>query len=224
MDTTIKVVKEQAKALQQALNEAGHDIGYSQCLELISKQNGFADWNTYCAHLKSNFTATPQPSNVPRASISDLERLSLIATAPTCRLIVLIDDIDPCDLIRRIAEDKPRPGGAFFNVVYDKKVSPFVPDSKIFFGTDFTLHPITENFPWMSALRAMEKASPDAVFLFHPPTALYKEIEILACCRPAYVFMSEQEFLEVEAYMRRFHKNLLLFRCSELMKQSSSSV
>jgi hypothetical protein len=224
MDTAIKAVKEQAKALQQALNEAGHDIGYSQCLELISKQNGFSDWNTYCAHLKSNFTTAPQPNDVPKHSISDLKRLSLIATAPTCRLIVLIDDIDPCDLIRRIAKDEPRPGGAFFNVVYDKKVSPFVPDNQIFFGTDFTLHPISEKFPWKSALRAMEKASQDAVFLFHPPTALYKEIDILACCRPAYVFMSEQEFLEIETHMRLFHKNLLLFKCSDLIKQEASSV
>ncbi|RYZ91384.1 MAG: hypothetical protein EOP04_00780 [Proteobacteria bacterium] len=224
MDTEIKAVKEQAKALQQALGEAGHETGYSQCLELISKTNGFSDWNTYCAHLKSNITATPQADNIStNLPISDLRRLSLIAKAPTCRLIVLIDDINPCDLIRHIGKNATRPGGGFFNIVYDKNESP-APAKEFYFGIDFTRHPISEDFPWKRALRAMEKASPDAVFLFHPPTAFYKEIDILACSRPAYVFMSKEEFLEVETYMRRFHRNLLLFKCSDLMKQEPMPV
>lgn len=55
---TLKTVKAQAKALQQALETSGTSVSHAQSLELIAQQYGARDWNTLSARLgHSNITA-----------------------------------------------------------------------------------------------------------------------------------------------------------------------
>jgi len=42
-------LKDQAKRLRGALEGAGNPVSHSQALELVSRQNGYRDWNTAAA-------------------------------------------------------------------------------------------------------------------------------------------------------------------------------
>ncbi len=44
-------LKDQAKRLRTALEEAGNPVSHSKALELVSRQNGYRDWNTASASL-----------------------------------------------------------------------------------------------------------------------------------------------------------------------------
>ncbi|WP_019961581.1 glyoxalase superfamily protein [Woodsholea maritima] len=49
----LDAAKQAARDLRQALSDAGTTISHSQALEVLAKNHGFADWNTYCAALKA---------------------------------------------------------------------------------------------------------------------------------------------------------------------------
>ncbi len=53
MYTAIEV-KKHASRLGQVLNELNHELKHSHCLEIISKLEGFPDWNTHTAELNKN--------------------------------------------------------------------------------------------------------------------------------------------------------------------------
>lgn len=52
--------KAMAKTLRADLAAHGHDLGHSQCLEIVAHQLGFADWNTAAAHQETS-AAKPLP-------------------------------------------------------------------------------------------------------------------------------------------------------------------
>lgn len=53
MHTAIQA-KAQATKLKELLGGMGHTLKHSQCLETISKVEGFSDWNTHCAEINNN--------------------------------------------------------------------------------------------------------------------------------------------------------------------------
>jgi len=53
MHTAIKV-KAQATALRKVLGEKAHKLSHSQCLEIVSKIDGYPDWNTHIADINKN--------------------------------------------------------------------------------------------------------------------------------------------------------------------------
>lgn len=57
---TLTDAKSQAKALREALASQGNPISHAQALELVAKQNGARDWNTYSARLLRNTPRTFQ--------------------------------------------------------------------------------------------------------------------------------------------------------------------
>ncbi|MDV7141883.1 glyoxalase superfamily protein [Tropicimonas sp. TH_r6] len=54
---TLENAKAQAKALRQALEQAGTQVSHAQALELIARQHGARDWNTLHARLTQRNTA-----------------------------------------------------------------------------------------------------------------------------------------------------------------------
>ena len=59
MHTNIEV-KTHASNLRNALDGLGHQLKRSQCLEIISKLEGFPDWNTHTAELNRNLQRAEQ--------------------------------------------------------------------------------------------------------------------------------------------------------------------
>ena len=57
---TLDILKTQAKRLRAELAKTGTEIGHSQALELLAKQQGFKDWNTLHAATGNR----PQPTPV----------------------------------------------------------------------------------------------------------------------------------------------------------------
>ena len=55
---SVETVKSQAKTLRATLADAGHAISHSQSLELLAKQHGHRDWNTFVADI-GNRPAVP---------------------------------------------------------------------------------------------------------------------------------------------------------------------
>ena len=49
--TSLPELKAQAKSLRTALAATGHAVSHSQSLELLAKQHGFRDWNTFHARI-----------------------------------------------------------------------------------------------------------------------------------------------------------------------------
>lgn len=49
---TLDSVKAQARALRNALREAGTPVSHAQALELVARQHGARDWNTLHARLR----------------------------------------------------------------------------------------------------------------------------------------------------------------------------
>lgn len=54
-------LKDQAKRLRKALDDAGNPVSHSGALELVAKQNGYRDWNTAVASAPN---ADPAPFRV----------------------------------------------------------------------------------------------------------------------------------------------------------------
>lgn len=53
MNTAIQA-KAQATKLKEILGGMGHSLTHSQCLEAISKVEGYSDWNTHAADINTN--------------------------------------------------------------------------------------------------------------------------------------------------------------------------
>jgi hypothetical protein len=51
---TANEVKVRATKLRESLVALGHPIKHGQCLDVISKLNGYADWNAYTADISVN--------------------------------------------------------------------------------------------------------------------------------------------------------------------------
>jgi len=51
---TDKEAKSHATKLREVLTGMGHPLKHSQCLEAISKVEGYPDWNTHTAEISSN--------------------------------------------------------------------------------------------------------------------------------------------------------------------------
>ena len=56
---SIEAVKDQAKRLRDTLSDTGQNIGHSQALELMARQYGYKDWNTFHAKLGNQQVTTP---------------------------------------------------------------------------------------------------------------------------------------------------------------------
>jgi hypothetical protein len=91
--------KAMAKALRLALAERSIELSNSACLELVSKQFGFADWNTLSARIEG-FKAKLEPLRIPTGwhpvGITDIRRyrIGLDQTSPGCALIECVADPD----------------------------------------------------------------------------------------------------------------------------------
>lgn len=51
--TRLEQIKAQAKILKEYLREGGFDITQSSCYNAIAKMNGYENWNTFQAKLKT---------------------------------------------------------------------------------------------------------------------------------------------------------------------------
>jgi len=57
---TADEVKERATNLRESLVALGHPIKHGQCLDVISKLDGFTDWNAYSADISVNLNRAEQ--------------------------------------------------------------------------------------------------------------------------------------------------------------------
>lgn len=57
---TADEVKERSTKLREALVSRGHSIKYGQCLDVISKIDGYADWNAYTADISAHLNRAEQ--------------------------------------------------------------------------------------------------------------------------------------------------------------------
>lgn len=79
---TCKDPKAMAKSLRGCLAARSVSLSHSECLEIVAKQFGFADWNTLSAKLDvdSAHIASPQPSKRdgarPKLPLAPPEQLS----------------------------------------------------------------------------------------------------------------------------------------------------
>jgi hypothetical protein len=89
--------KAMAKALRQSLAERNIELSHSACLELVSRQFGFSDWNVLSAQVAA-IQARQQPLAMPDgwfpAAFADTKRyrIGLDETAPGCALIECLAD------------------------------------------------------------------------------------------------------------------------------------
>ena len=61
---TYKDVKAMAKSLRDSLAARRVSLSHSECLEIVAKQSGFADWNTLSAKLDVQFSSMPGPEDL----------------------------------------------------------------------------------------------------------------------------------------------------------------
>lgn len=57
---TADEVKVRAANLRESLSTLGHPIKHGQCLEIISKLEGYPDWNTHTADISNNLNRAEQ--------------------------------------------------------------------------------------------------------------------------------------------------------------------
>lgn len=57
--STVKDAKSMAKSLRNALAEREVALSHGECLEVVARQLGFADWNTLAAKLPATPIAAP---------------------------------------------------------------------------------------------------------------------------------------------------------------------
>jgi len=57
---TASEVKAHAVKLRESLNGLGHPIKHGQCLDIISKLDGYPDWNTYTADISTHLNRAEQ--------------------------------------------------------------------------------------------------------------------------------------------------------------------
>ena len=56
-----EVVKLYSKKLSNLLADMGHQVSHGHCLEIVSRLNGYKDWNRYSASLKKTGSLLPIP-------------------------------------------------------------------------------------------------------------------------------------------------------------------
>ena len=66
-------VKARANKLREILADIDHKLKHAESLEIISKFDGFADWNTYSAHLKQENDTVDRNSKNENPAISSDE-------------------------------------------------------------------------------------------------------------------------------------------------------
>lgn len=64
---TYKNTKAMAKSLRDSLAARGVSLSHSECLEIVAKQSGFADWNTLSAKLDVESRSVPRPEDLKSA-------------------------------------------------------------------------------------------------------------------------------------------------------------
>ncbi len=64
-------VKSRAKKLGKILNSMGFSVSHGKCLEILSKLDGFSDWNTYFASFKSETKSTLLPIPTGWSSVGE---------------------------------------------------------------------------------------------------------------------------------------------------------
>ena len=84
--------KAMAKALRQSLAERNIEVSHSECLELVAKQFGLADWNVLSAKIdaaKAKLEPLPLPPGWFPTGFTDTQRyrIGLDPSAPGCALI-----------------------------------------------------------------------------------------------------------------------------------------
>jgi len=57
---TAEEVKALAVKLRESLGGLGHNLKHGQCLDIISKLEGYPDWNTYTADINANVNRAEQ--------------------------------------------------------------------------------------------------------------------------------------------------------------------
>ena len=75
---TYKDAKAMAKSLRDSLAARSVKLSHSECLELVAKQFGFADWNTLSADHQMSQTAAPEQVSCSFCGKSQHEVRSLI--------------------------------------------------------------------------------------------------------------------------------------------------
>ena len=58
---TYKDAKAMAKSLRDSLAARSVSLSHSECLEIVAKQSGFADWNTLSVKLDVESRSVPAP-------------------------------------------------------------------------------------------------------------------------------------------------------------------
>jgi hypothetical protein len=64
---TYKDAKAMAKSLRDSLAARSVSLSHSECLEIVAKQSGFADWNTLSAKLDVESRSVPRPEDLKSA-------------------------------------------------------------------------------------------------------------------------------------------------------------
>ena len=64
---TYKEAKAMAKSLRGSLAARSVSLSHSECLEIVAKQSGFADWNTLSATLDVESRSVPRPEDLKSA-------------------------------------------------------------------------------------------------------------------------------------------------------------
>src|SRR3984957_17219054 len=67
---TDKDGKAMAKSLRDSLAARSVSLSHSECLEIVAKQSGFADWNTLSAKLDVESRSVPRPEDIQSATTS----------------------------------------------------------------------------------------------------------------------------------------------------------
>jgi len=57
---TAEEVKARAANLRASLGGLGHSLKHGQCLDIISKLDGYPDWNTHSANISTNLNRAEQ--------------------------------------------------------------------------------------------------------------------------------------------------------------------
>lgn len=91
--------KAMAKALRQSLADRNINVSHSECLELIARQFGLADWNMLSAQIesaKSKQEPLPLPKGWFPTGFTDTQRyrMGLDPTSPGCALIECLVERD----------------------------------------------------------------------------------------------------------------------------------
>lgn len=81
--------KSMAKALRQALADRGIFLAHGQCLDVVARQHGVADWNILSAQLAGDRAALAVPEGwfVSSHSLPDHFRIGMDASAPGIAII-----------------------------------------------------------------------------------------------------------------------------------------